>query len=510
MDGSAADACNHYEIANQDYGPCRVGNLFAGSVLFLEPATEYEVRFTMTDPDGGAPEEPKIVRIATRGEPATPDGEVIHATPETGLMAVYQQARPGDTVLLHAGVYDGLFEFRKSGEPGNPIVFRGPADGQAILQGDGKEGRSRIVSIAGTDHLTFEALTFRGARTAIYSGRPGSVGITIQRCRIRDVVTGINTQSEHSRNWYIADNDIEGINRTWYPRPREGYMSPGHTGVNLYGQGHVVCYNRISRFSDSLAIANFGPPVEDPERHCVSIDFYGNDLSWAQDDTIETDYGCQNIRICRNRCYNTHTALSTQPFYGGPVYLIRNEAYSITSLNLKLNNYPAGILVYNNTLCCARQGLTPPPIWQNGHFRNNLFMGGRGYAMETGSPTSYSTLDYNGYRRNSPERFLKWTGPECRNVGRYQSLDELMRATGLEWHGLEVDYDIFAKAGPPEGGHEYTPANYDLQLTPQASCIDAGTVIPQVTDNFHGKAPDLGCYELGQQFPHYGPRTANE
>ena len=49
----------HYEIVNQDYGPYRVGNLFAGSVLFLKPATQYEVRFTMSDPDGGAPAEPK-------------------------------------------------------------------------------------------------------------------------------------------------------------------------------------------------------------------------------------------------------------------------------------------------------------------------------------------------------------------------------------------------------------------------------------------------------------------
>ena len=44
----------HHEIVNQDYGPYRVGNLFAGSVLFLKPATRYQVRFTMHDPDGGA------------------------------------------------------------------------------------------------------------------------------------------------------------------------------------------------------------------------------------------------------------------------------------------------------------------------------------------------------------------------------------------------------------------------------------------------------------------------
>jgi hypothetical protein len=494
----------HYEIVNQDYGPYRVGNLFAGSVLFLKPGTEYEVKCTMNDPDGGAPSAPKQVRVATRSEPAaSPQGKTIHAHAQTGLMLAYEQAEPGDLILLHAGVYKGPFVLRKSGQPGHPIIFRGAGDGEAILQANGGE-RRRILSLAGTDHLAFEELVFQKAHTAIYSGKPGSTGITIRRCRIREVVIGINTQSENSRNWYIADNEIVGINTTWYPRP-EAYMSPAHTGVNIYGQGHVVCYNRISHFSDALAIANFGPPVDNVERHCVAIDFYNNDLSWAQDDTIEADYGCHNVRVYRNRCYNTHTALSTQPFYGGPVYLIRNEAYSITSHNFKLNNYPAGILAYNNTVCSARQGFTPPAIWQNGHFRNNLFMGGRGYAMETGSPTPYSTLDYNGYGRNSTDRFLKWIDAN-RKVGRYQSIKELNQATGLEPHGLEVDYDIFVNAGPPEEGKTYVPTDYNLRLKPGANSIDAGTIIPQVTDRFTGSAPDLGCYEQAQPIPHYGPR----
>ena len=31
-------------------------------------------------------------------------------------------------------------------------------------------------------------------------------------------------------------------------------------------------------------------------------------------------------------------------------------------------------------------------------------------------------------------------------------------------------------------------------------------VIPNVTDNFTGAAPDLGAYEFGQPVPLYGPR----
>jgi hypothetical protein len=67
-------------------------------------------------------------------------------------------------------------------------VFRGAGDGEAILQADGTEGKSRVVSIAGTDHLMFEDLTLQNAHTAIYSGKPGSVGITIRRCRIKESI----------------------------------------------------------------------------------------------------------------------------------------------------------------------------------------------------------------------------------------------------------------------------------------------------------------------------------
>ena len=499
----------HHEIANQAYGPYRTGNLFAGSVLFLEPATAYEVRFVMRDPDGGAPVEPKIVTATTREIPTAFDGgRIIEATVEEGLMQAYEQAQPGDIIQLRPGIYTGPFELNKSGTVERPIVFLGPIDGQAILEADGVGGRSPIVTLNGTHHLHFEHLTFRHAHTAVYAAKPGGAdGLVIRRCKIHDVVFGINTGCENSRNWFIADNDIVGINMTWYPRPRETYMSPGHTGVNVYGQGHVICYNRITRFSDSAAIYNFGPPVDDVLKHCVNIDFYNNDLSWAQDDTFEADYGCHNVRFYRNRCYNAHTGMSTQPFYGGPVYLIRNEVYGITSLSYKLNNYPAGILAYNNTTCCAGSGFRPPPIWQNGHFRNNLILGASGHALISGSPTAYSTMDYNAYRRNDPDRLIQWTDHWGKR-SQYRSLDAFFKATGLEEHGMLADYDVFVKAGPPEKGKSYAPDDYDLRLQTTARVVDAGIALTQITDGFIGTAPDLGCYEFGQEPPHYGPRPA--
>jgi hypothetical protein len=36
--------------------------------------------------------------------------------------------------------------------------------------------------------------------------------------------------------------------------------------------------------------------------------------------------------------------------------------------------------------------------------------------------------------------------------------------------------------------------------------VDAGTVLPNVSDGYTGQAPDLGAYEVGQELPTYGPR----
>lgn len=500
----------HRENVNQDYGAHRVGNLFAGSVLFLEPATAYEVRLAMRDPDGGAPP-PKIVSVTTRGEPqASERGRKLDVYPETGLMAAYEKARPGDILLLHAGVYksSGTYILTRAGEPARPIVFRGGIDGEAILEGQGHQ--ADLLNVQRADYLMFENLTLRHARHAILAGnkgQPGASGLVVRRCRISDVIWGITTTSENSSNWYIADNALTGVNPTWYPRPEVEYMSPSHTGVNYYGRGNVVCYNRISRFSDAAAPANFGPPLEDIDKQPVSNDVYNNEFFFSQDDNLETDYGAHNFRVYRNRLYNGHTGISVQPFYGGPVYLIRNEIHGVTALTFKLHNYCAGILAYHNTAISAGSGFQSFDRWQNGQFRNNLFLGGRAnpYAMLTGTITAYSSMDYDGYRRNDPARLIRWF--DGRQRQNYNSLEEFASATGHEKHAVMVDYDVFVKAAPPALGVSSDPAQYDLRLRPGAVAVDAGARLPGINDRFTGKAPDLGCYELGHAPPHYGPRT---
>ena len=63
-------------------------NMFAGSILDLEPDTAYEARFTMSDPDGLAGQSGKVVvktvEVRTRPEPKPySGGRVFHVYPPT-------------------------------------------------------------------------------------------------------------------------------------------------------------------------------------------------------------------------------------------------------------------------------------------------------------------------------------------------------------------------------------------------------------------------------------------
>ena len=52
----------------------------------------------------------------------------------------------------------------------------------------------------------------------------------------------------------------------------------------------------------------------------------------------------------------------------------------------------------------------------------------------------------------------------------------------------------------------YKAEDFDFRLKPNSAAVDRGVALPNVTEGFAGKAPDLGALEAGQAPPHYGPR----
>src|SRR6266481_10080501 len=383
-------------------------NGFAGSIFDLEPATDYECRFVMKDPDGIEGKTENMVTVRTRFEPKpAAGGKVYHVYPPgyngqkqapafTGLLAAYYsgsshsdnfntfppRVQPGDTILVHAGLYEderhrygggaglgtvssGTYFLTQSGTPEKPIVIKAAGDGDAIFDGD---GAYNLFNVLAANYNYFEGLIIRNTDLAFEAGLKnitGSSGLTIKRCRFENVGRAIYTDWSGSKDYTITDNVMIGrfnphylmgfTGRTWQNLPEFNPRLVSEYAVKVYGSGHVVAYNYIANFHDGVDVATYGNPDGSPDpirdRMPVSIDFYGNDISNVEDNCIEADGGAHNVRIFRNRCFNHgHRALSVQPAFGGPVYFIRNIVYHAPEGGaVKFTASSAGIVVYHNT-----------------------------------------------------------------------------------------------------------------------------------------------------------------
>ncbi len=479
--------------------------LFAGSVVLLQPGTEYEIKLSLTDPDGGSAE--KLLKARTRSEPVAPanaqeyhvvpgngGGMGTKAVPYKGLVEAQKNAKPGSVLLLHAGVYEGTFLVTKSGQLGKPIIWRGAGDGEAVIDGQGKADKrpGRAVSANDAHDVWFEDLTMRNANF-VFVGH-NAYRIVIRRCHIHGCgygITNTNNSNGAVRDWFISDNLIEGPSA--WPRTKG---IEGARGVQVTGTGHVVCHNRIRGFAD--AIDTF------PSSRCSAIDFHNNDISEMTDDGIEMDYSFRNTRCFYNRLTNTFQGISTQPLYGGPVYIFNNAMYNVVGSVFKMHNSPSGGLMFHNT--CVKKG---PPVtcWgpkvSNFVYRNNLFIGTSGnYAFESTAKMVHCDFDYDGYGGGPWQKFMKWNGVRYPNLAAVKERGEVYK------NGVKVEATPFGSPAPADEKTQFDASQLDLRLKKSSAAIDAGQLLPGFNDDFTGKAPDLGAYEFGKEVPHYGPRPA--
>jgi hypothetical protein len=285
--------------------------------------------------------------------------------------------------------------------------------------------------------------------------------------------------------------------------------------VWVNGQGVDVCYNLAQNHKDGISVFGKVTDRSVSEKKVAAIDFYNNDVGQSWDDN-EADGGQHNIRFFCNRLVDQHVGLSAQPIYGGPCYFIRNVQYNITrGVAFKTNVQPAGVLIYNNTSvsCGMIHGKGVATItagYSNSRIFNNLFLGLTGPTLNSGFfDPGISRIDYNGYTVVGP---IEWTVFDDRWMRKrrrsFQTLEEFAESTGWERNAVTIGFeDLMNVPEPPCESKTHTDLNFgDARPKKGSPAVDAGAVIPNVTDGFTGNAPDLGAYELGHPLPHYGPR----
>ncbi len=491
------------------------GWLFAGSIVDLALDIEYEVALTLVDADGGSTQ--RVLLMRTAAEPREPAGmRVRHVVPATrtaagagtgtaedpfrGIQAAEAAAAPGDLFLLHPGVYaEGPVIIRRHGTPGRPIIYRGTGDGEVVLDGG---GGPRLINADGVQHVWFERLTLRRA-AYLFVGHSGS-HFVIRRCRLEVTkvgITAINGGYEESRGFVITDNVIQGP-AVW-PRGR-GIESIN--GIEITGAGHVIAYNRL---------LNLGDGVHGNQAGGLSAsDIHNNDVEVATDDGIEADYADTNVRVYRNRIVNVYSGISAQPSNGGPLYIFRNVIYNAEYSPFKLHNDTAGIFIFHNTAAVAGIPWSIQTAGETVSYvvtRNNLFLGGGAPALHSTGTMIRCDFDVDGYAWPGSRGLGALLGGFAQWNGAVYATPEAARRSGVLYRqgAIVVSREgnfVSGLEGPRNPTTRFPARVADLRLHRESRAVDAGIALSSFNDGFTGAAPDLGCCELGEALPHYGPR----
>lgn len=501
-------------------------NQLAGSVLFLSPGTTYEVKVDISDPDGGSASQ--TVSVVTGTEPTLPTGgRTLHVVPGStggdgsagnpyrGFATAWTNARAGDIVLLHAGTYGTVSGSGKpSGTATNRIVFRAAGDGAAVIE---------WIDLRYVSYVWFDGLTFNNTNAPMPSGAADSDDYTaVFACLLNpgydtdyqnmtaDVEGVVITHSrfngyKHSIRggprasaWVVTDNTIVG-NRTL---GMSGTPSFDSEAVEIGGgKNHIIAYNSITHVADGIS------PGATFAAGATNIDIYGNDIFDVTDDGIELDGAGANTRVWGNRIQNAgHNGFSFQPQSAAPWYIIRNQVVNAVESIFKFRQWDRYLLL-NNTfvnwsfvLGYQSDGILTAIS------RNNLFVSANGgpiWQQSSGATKDWRTdLDYDGF---------DWAGGFAFNYGGNQlgTLANLTSASGQESHGVRINHSTcfatFDVPGPPP---LTTVPPQRMTLNPNCPAVDAGVVLPNVTDGYTGAAPDLGAYEVGAAAAQYGPRQS--
>ncbi|WP_110518828.1 right-handed parallel beta-helix repeat-containing protein [Herpetosiphon llansteffanensis] len=483
-------------------------NYHAASAMWLSTGTEYELRATLSDPDGGSTTRTITKRtrslldfgptVRTRFVvPGNGGGTGTIQDPFQGIQTAVNAAAPGDSFILAEGSYQP-FQILTSGTQTQPIRISGPSNRRAII--DGANTTRGVITLGESDQtlgfVIVENLTIQNGTWGIDAQHTHD--ILISRNLIRDVGFGIynRRQTHQEYNQTVLDNTI--IGRTPWP----GTGIPSERGIDLRGTGNIVAFNSVMNFGDCISLQPWAA------QSTYGQDVYNNDAAFCVDDGIEIDYNQANTRVWNNRVTNARMGISVQPIYGGPAYLFRNSFFNLAGTPFKLHNQPTGLFIAHNSSARIGNAFSDDgQQWRNTIIRNNLMLGTR-YAFEfmTIADEGFRDVDYNGWGTNHASDSASAPDFKWNNV-RYQRLSDL-QAIGVETHGVTVSFSDVNNATLPASVDVASPVGEaDLRLKSTSVAINKGAVIANINEPFVTDGlPDLGAFELSKPLPHYGPR----
>ena len=232
--------------------------------------------------------------------------DIIEIDPDGDFRSAMQDLRPGDTLIMHGGVYSlsDYFELDLAGEADAPITIRAAPGEQPVLHYAGSD--QNIVNIVDSRFLVIQGVEFSGGSRGIRL--TSSSDITIRDCHIHD--TAANA---------ISAND-EGND---YARLAFVHNEIDHAGGTAEGF-YLGCNEDACRVHDSLVANNY---VHDLDGETVT-----------QGDGIEIKAGSYANVVRDNVIHDT-------AYPGITLYYAHADAPNVIERNLVWNSGDNGIQV---------------------------------------------------------------------------------------------------------------------------------------------------------------------
>jgi len=324
--------------------------------------------------------------------------------------------------------------------------------------------------------------------SAIYAQR-GSGNLTIQRNLI-----------EHPRG---ASNDWD----TGHPAGPQAI-----TLINSSG-GNVIRYNEIRStedhgFNDAIGGASNYSFEGSPNR---DSDIYGNIIANVWDDAIESEGANMTVRIWNNYIEKTFQHIATACTSKGPLYIFRNvfgesrrtHRDPLGGSMIKVgerNEFGGGRkFVFHNTAIQPRGAFNvfSGHVNPNTVTRNNIFdcPGRLTSSRQAETPCDFDYDLFTGMDRGI-----------ARERHGIRGNHSFIESYALEFYPSSTTTKIKWGKVPMQQG-DRTVTLTDPVITVPNPVIDSGVRLANFNDNYAGKAPDLGAFELGRPPIRFGRRA---
>lgn len=433
----------------------------------------------------------------------------------------------GVTTTLPGGDTVSEMSVTQSGTPDAYHLVAPPANGRTTIDAMNHFATNLTID---ADFVVVRGIELRNAATHGILIKAGHHDIVIEDCHISGWgrFTGPLSLGNAGGDQDSAVYAEKGcgnltIQRNLIENPRgaandwESGHPVGPQGVSLINStgGNVVRYNEIVTTEDHGFNDGFGggdnfSRAGSPNR---DSDIYGNIVRGCWDDAIESEGANMNVRIWGNYLDRFYNGIATACTSRGPLYIFRN----VWGESRRTHRDPQGgaaiktgerddfgggrRFVFHNTVLQPRgvqAALTANPN-PNCVSRNNLFDVHGGLTTRQEKSTS-SDYDYDLYNGND-----KGVGRESHGV---RAPVAFLTLTGrLEWYPApRVSIVQYGRYPIAMGGATTRDVTDPIVNTPNPA-IDAGEVLPNFNEDYTGKAPDLGAFEIGRPPLEFGRRA---